>query len=243
MATTETTNLVAAEKNLDEAIKQLSEALQAEPKATAAAVFPDSTMRAIINFINQAKGYFSAYSQTLSPVERSRKVGGGIKNWGFVEACYASAKANPQFVPSYLPISEFTDAVDDFERKRTLYKALQQFMQEVSDSMLSASDVAYHCALEYYNAVKAATQAQVPGAEAEYKSLMAYFKKAKPASGEPTAKQLERDIHALLHGTKDGKVVIENERPAVAEGKHKVLDEVFSGHVAVKEDLEEVAEM
>ncbi|GHT76881.1 hypothetical protein FACS189463_2790 [Bacteroidia bacterium] len=47
-----------------------------------------------------------------------------------------------------------------------------------------------------------------------------------------------RAVRALLHGTKDGKVVIENERPAVSGGEHKVVDKVYSGHVAIKEDFE-----
>ncbi|MDR0546468.1 MAG: hypothetical protein LBG77_02615 [Dysgonamonadaceae bacterium] len=240
MATTEKTKLSAVTKDLDAAAKALSEAIVSDEQATDRAAFPDSTMRAIINFINQAKGYFAAYANILSPAERGRKIGAGIKNWGFVEACYASAKANPQFLPSYLPVADFTDAMDDFMRKRTLYMALQQFLQEVSDSMLTASDLAYRDALEYYNTLKVAAREKVPGAETEYKTLSVYFKRTKTVSAEPTEKQLERDIHALLHGSKDGKVVIENERPVVSGGKREVVDEVFSGHVAVKEDLGEV---
>ncbi|GHT76481.1 hypothetical protein FACS189413_02350 [Bacteroidia bacterium] len=79
----------------------MGEALSAEQQDLR--VFPDSTMRAIINFINQAKGYFAAYGETLTPAERGRKIEAGVRNIGFIEAGYASAKANPLFVSSYLP--------------------------------------------------------------------------------------------------------------------------------------------
>ncbi|MDR0543023.1 MAG: hypothetical protein LBH19_12550 [Dysgonamonadaceae bacterium] len=242
MATKEKTSLATATKDLDAAAKALSEAIASDGQATGRAAFPDSTMRAIINFISQAKNYFAQYGTPLTPTDRKRLIGMGFKNQGFIERAYTSAAANPSLVPGYLNITTFKDDVDDYLRKLNLDMILVQFEREVSDAALSAGDVAYRDALEYYNAVKEAARQRVTGAEGAYNELKPYFKKSKPVSTEPTEKQLERDIHALLHGTKDGKVVIENERPSVAEGKHKVLDEVFSGRVAVKEDLEEVVE-
>jgi hypothetical protein len=105
--------------------------------------------------------------------------------------------------------------------------------------MLVASDVAYHNALSYYNAVKEAARQRVPGAEAAYNALKDYFKRARHASNEPTEAEIERDVRSLLHGTKDGRIVIENEQPVVSGGEHRVVDEVHSQHTALKEDLEE----
>jgi hypothetical protein len=86
--------------------------------------------------------------------------------------------------------------------------------------------------------VKEATRQRVTGAEAAYNVLKDYFKRSKHASNEPTETEIERDVRALLHGSKDGRVVIENERPVVSDGERKVIDEVHSGHAAFKEDLE-----
>jgi hypothetical protein len=163
-------------------------------------------------------------------------VGGGIKNLGFIETAYESASANPQFIPPYLNMTEYGDAVQDFTRKRTLFTTLQQFVQQVSDSMLLASDAAYRDALEYYNSIKDAARQRVPGAEAEYKLLSKYFKKSKSSkdSNAPTEAQIERDVRSLLHGTKEGRIVVENENPDLSGGKRKLVDETHSEHAAVK---------
>jgi hypothetical protein len=242
-ATTEKTktSLATAEKELEAAVKNYASALDAEMK-NSRAVFPDSTMRAIINFINQAKGYFAPFDHPLTYVERRRLIGSGFKNFGFIEQTYANAVANPSLVPAYLNIATFKEEIDDFTGKRNLDDILKQFELQVSDSMLVASDVAYHDALIYYNAVKEAARQHVPGAEAAYNALKDYFKShgRTKIMGEPTEAEVERDVRALLRGTKDDKIVIENERLSVSGGEHKVVDEVYSERVAVRKGLNEV---
>jgi hypothetical protein len=68
----------------------------------------------------------------------------------------------------------------------------------------------------YINFVKEAVRQRVPGAE-------------------PTEKQIEQDMRGLLHGTKEGKIVIENEKPAVSAGKRLVADDTHTGHAGIKE--------
>jgi hypothetical protein len=100
--------------------------------------------------------------------------------------------------------------------------------------MLLASDAAYRDVLEYYNSVKEASRQRVPGAEAEYKLLSKYFKKSKPSKDAPTEAQIERDVRSLLHGTKEGRIVVENENPDLSGGKLRLVDETHSEHAAVK---------
>jgi hypothetical protein len=52
---------------------------------------------------------------------------------------------------------------------------------------------------------------------------------------EPTEKELERDVHALLHGKKDGKIVVENISPKTTAGVRKVVDDVSKSKAALKE--------
>ena len=59
------------------------------------------------------------------------------------------------------------------------------------------------------------------------------------ADAPPTEMQIERDIKALLHGKKDGEVIVRNERPHVSGGTHEVIDETHSGHAAVKATVTE----
>ena len=50
-----------------------------------------------------------------------------------------------------------------------------------------------------------------------------------------TEPEVERDVKALLHGTKDGKIVIENEKPHLVGGKHVVVDETHKSRESFKE--------
>jgi hypothetical protein len=235
---TKSTTLAAAEKELEAAIAKYAAAVEAEPQAQSA-FFPESTMEAIINLINQSKIAFAPYDHSLAPADRKRLIGTRLKNLGFIRQAYINATANPLLVPPYLKIETFKTGIDDFSRKRNLDTVLKQFELQVSDSMLVASDVAYHNALGYYNAVKEATRLRVSGAEAAYNVLKDYFKRNRQASGKPTESEIERDVRSLLHGTKSGRIVIENEQPVVSGGEHRVVDEVHSHHIAFKEDLEE----
>ncbi|GHT57462.1 hypothetical protein FACS18945_1820 [Bacteroidia bacterium] len=130
----------------------------------------------------------------------------------------------------------FAWTIDDYRRKKALYDLLLTLTRIVQDSMMASGDEAYHNSLMYYNNVREAARQQVPGAEVIYKRLLPYFKtgKHKNENGEPTQQEVERDVRALLHGTKDGKIVIENETPAALAGKHKVLDEIHTGHAEAK---------
>ena len=71
------------------------------------------------------------------------------------------------------------------------------------------------------------------------KLLQPYFKRPHKMSAEPTEKQLEKDIHSLLHGTKDGKIVIENERPTVSKGKRVIVDETQKRKGGFKATIED----
>jgi hypothetical protein len=231
------TTLAAAEKELEASLAKYSAALAAAPKAMNNAL-PDSTLRGIINLINQAKSAFAPYGDTLTPAERKRLIGIGYKNLGFIERAYASAVANPTLVPRYLKIETFKMDVEDFARKRNLAEILEQFHFQVTDAMYVASDIAYRDALSYYNAIKEAARQHVPGAEAAYNALKDFFKNSKQTSANATEAEIERDVRSLIHGTKDGRIVIENQKPVVSKGKHRVVDEVHSERIALKEDLE-----
>jgi hypothetical protein len=211
-----------------------------ESQVKAGNPIPEDVIRQVMELTGGAEEMFARYGDTFSAADRQRLVGAGIKSFGFIEAAYGNARANPQFMPPYLKMDAFGEAIADYTRKRELLTLLQQFTQQVSDSMLAASDEAYHYALGYYNSVKEAAKQKVPGAEAEYKLLSPYFKRSKPETGnnQPTEAQIERDVRSLLHGTKEGRVVVENEQPAVSSGKREVSDEVHTGHATIKASVE-----
>jgi hypothetical protein len=119
---------------------------------------------------------FAEFSDTFNPTERTRLVGAGIKNFGFIETAWNSARANPQLVPGYLDMAEFGSLVRDFQRKQRIHEQVLQFARTLADSLLSTANRAFKAASEYYNYLREATRRDVPGAETEYRLLSVYFK-------------------------------------------------------------------
>jgi hypothetical protein len=103
---------------------------------------------------------------------------------------------------------------------------------------IEASDVIYTDGLEYYASVREAAKRRVDAAETIHAGLSVFFKSRGTRSGEPTEKELERDMRSLIRGKKDGKIVIENIKPKLAGGTHKVVDEHFNSNAAIKETAE-----
>jgi hypothetical protein len=90
--------------------------------------------------------------------------------------------------------------------------------------------------------VREAAKRRIDGAETIYKDLESFFKRKRASSDEPTEKELKRDINALLHSKRDGKIIIENVKPRASGGKHKVIDEKFQSSRRLKETEEEEIE-
>jgi hypothetical protein len=75
--------------------------------------------------------------------------------------------------------------------------------------------------------VKEAACQRVAGTEVKYSLLSKYFKKSKLSKdgNTPTEAQIERDVRSLLHGTKEDRIVIENENLDLSGGKRWLVDE------------------
>jgi hypothetical protein len=53
-----------------------------------------------------------------------------------------------------------------------------------------------------------------------------------------TESEVEKDIRALLHFKRDGKVVVENIKPKVTGGVREVVDTQYAGSAQFKETVE-----
>jgi len=101
--------------------------------------------------------------------------------------------------------------------------------------MLVYSDEAYTMASIFYNTVKDMSRRGDPKAMELFQMLEPFFKRPRRASAQPTEKQVERDMHAFIHGKRDGKIVIENITPKLTGGVHKIIDEKFTDSAAFRE--------
>ena len=177
-------------------------------------------------------------TEALTHAERMRLLGSGVRRYGFIDKVSDVSSANPEFAPAFFSDAELKETLRKIELLRNISAAFQQLQRMTNDVLLQVSDAAFQMALAYYNTVREASRRRQPGAQAIFRLLQAFFRRGRLTSEEPTEPEVERDVKALLHGKKDGEIIIKNERPHLVGGKHEVIDEVRSGKRALKEVIE-----
>lgn len=202
------------------------------------ALLPPQFMDETLSRVNVLMEDFLHFSENnLTIAQRRRKIGAGIRNYGFIEKVADVAAANPQYA-QFFNIIDLRNAIRNIDMCRDLVLALQAFTRAVSNTMLVYSDDAFTMSLIFYNMVREMSRRGDPVAMELFRTLQTFFRRPRRAAAEPTAKELERDIHSLLHGTKDGKIVIENQSPVVTKGARKVVDDVHKGKAMIRETAE-----
>jgi len=177
----------------------------------------------------------NAMDFNLSTVERKRKRGSGIKRYGFLDKVSDVASDNMQFAPQMFSDTALKNILRRIEELRNILLAINQFGRTINDLLLIAGDEAFQLALIYYNSVRELARRRVPGAEQTFRILQPFFRHGRRPDEEPTEEEVETDVRALLHGKKDGKIVIEHEKPHLVGGKHVVIDETHKDKREFKE--------
>jgi len=161
----------------------------------------------------------------LSESERRSMMGSGVRRYGFTDKVSDMIDINPDLVPQYLDEERLKELLRQLEVVRNINAILLQTVRMNSDIMLVLGDEAYRMALMFYGAVRDASIRRVPGARELYHILRDFFRRRHRATDEPTEHQTLRDARALIHGTKDGELIIRNERPHATGGIHEVIDD------------------
>jgi hypothetical protein len=200
---------------------------------------PAETIDQTLAMLTSIRDEMENYSAHLRALDRKRLNGVGVKKLGFIGRALQLAAENPEFLPHWLSLEKFQDDNNYYLALRSVYDVIDQLKEIQWNIVLQASDVVYTDALEYYSQVGDAAKRRIDPAETLHKDLSTHFKKmgSKPES-EPTEKKAKRDFDALLHGKKDGKIVVENIKPKLTGGSHKVIDETWKDDARFKESEE-----
>jgi len=196
----------------------------------------------IINNLNQdfnsIKELLDSFSQHLRSLDRRRLNGVGIHKLGFINRAYELALENGEFLPHYLTLERFGTDIQYFVDFRTLVDLVTQIREKLWNITIQSADIAYTDALEFYASVREAAKRRVDAAETLHNALSVFFRHHRGETEQPTEKQELKDFKALQHGKHDGKLVIENIKPKMTGGKHKVIDETFKDTAKFKDDIE-----
>lgn len=126
---------------------------------------------------------------TLSNDQRIMLPKMGDKTVAFVNKSLEYAKQNPDIVPKYLDMAEFTKDVEAVNSLFQIVTPLHKLMEELDDTMLLAGSEAYTASLVFYSALKSALAAGQSGLKNIYDDLSARFPGRPPKKSEAAAKQ------------------------------------------------------
>jgi hypothetical protein len=220
-------------ENAPEEIKALSANHEAH-----IALLPQHFMTEILEVVNTLMDDFQTISDNnLTLEQRRRKIGAGIRNYGFMEKVADIAAANPQFA-QFFDVASLRNSITNIDMCRDLVLALQSFQRAVSNTMFVYSTDAFSMSRIFYRMVQTMARQGDPTAIQLFRTLSPFFTRPKRANAEPTEKELEQHLHAMLQGKRDGKIVVENVSPVVSKGVRKVVDETSKDRAAFKEQAE-----
>jgi hypothetical protein len=196
-------------------------------------------MNELAQIVNQAREDIAAQTG-----RRSVAVGKGFRNYGFMMAANQSMNNFPELAPNFVYPGDFNAVVEDYLFARDVSERMLAISNDVRDIMNIFGNLGFDFALAYYSNVRSiAERTRDKTAISVFEILRRFFsrKRTPLTSDEPTEMQLERDFHALLHGRKDGEIVIKNENPTLSGKVHEVVDDTHSprSHNGLKETVEE----
>ena len=163
----------------------------------------------------------------LSLSQRRILQGASQRRYGFIDEISDVMGGNPQFIPSNVIESEYKEDIRKFEIIRNINIALKQILRKTEDIQLVMGDNLYRQGLSYYGAVRDAARRRVEGAQVLFDQLRNFFRnrRNKRYDEEPSEAKALRDARALLHGRKDGEIIIHNEADHIVKGERTIIDE------------------
>jgi hypothetical protein len=214
-----------AAKHGTDAVKLLPSGVVDEYKVD---FLPIGDIDQIREYIQDAMELFTEIANNnLTQIQRRRKIGAGVRNYGFIEKVADLAEANPQYAQFFDP-NDLRNAIMNFDLCRNLALQLQGFLRQVTNTMLIYSNEGFLMSSIFYNAVQTMSRRGDSTAAPLFGTLRPFFRRSKRANAQPTEKQALREAGSLLKGTKDGKLIIENIKPKLTGGVHKVVEEKFT---------------
>jgi hypothetical protein len=203
---------------------------------------PYSVLSDVMDDLESARHLLENYAQHLRPLDRRRLNGVGIKKTGFIESVYDVSVKNQEFFPHYLTMQKFSFDNSRFSTMKTLMSLAKQVDELLWNITMESADILYTDALEYYASVRESAKRRIDAAEALFNELREYFKSrgVRPEIEEdkPTNMELRRDFDAILHGRRDGEVIVRNVKPKITAGKREVVDKKFTESEQFKETQE-----
>jgi hypothetical protein len=130
----------------------------------------------------QAGALLVPHLLNLTPEESRELPKMGDKSYAFVTKALEYLKVPGSPVPPYTNVAEMEVDLKGYDTIRQILQSIMPTVDLLQDTMLVSGSEAYTAALTYYNYIKGAAKAGVPGAQTIYDDLSARF------PGRPSSK-------------------------------------------------------
>ena len=163
----------------------------------------------------------------LSAMNRHQKNAIGDIRLGFVHNIFRYVNDSTEFNPLGFDVAYYSELIEQLDLTAQTITHLGSATRLLRDITIVTGDVLYGLALLWYRNIQVLAERRVPGAEAIYRELRTQFRHGgRTASAEPTEKQILHDVKALMHGKKDGEIVIEGKAKHTTAAEKSVVDDV-----------------
>ena len=204
----------------------------AQPVTTGSATNGDIATQ-LQNWLTELQTLFENFSAlvpqlettVLDTTDRRRLLGSGVRRYGFIEKVAEVSGEFPQFWPAFADEGEtLRERVREIDVLRNLLVWFRFASRLVGDLLLVAGDDAFRMANTYYATARDGARRRVPEAQQVFQLLQLFWKRRRRSTEEPTIPEVERDLRALLRGTKDGEIIVRNESDRVVKGEKVIID-------------------
>ena len=136
---------------------------------------PEADLVAVKDAIQILNEKLLPHLKNLSAEDRREIPKMGDKTFVFVSKAHAHMISNPNLVPPYVEVEELKEDLEAVQTLKQVYGPLRQLADLLDDTMLLSGSEAYIGALAFYNYVKGAGKAGVPGTDMIYGDLQKRF--------------------------------------------------------------------
>jgi len=136
---------------------------------------PDELVAQVKQHFTDANDMVSSSLINLSPEESKALPKLGDKTYSFVNKALEYMKLPGTPMPQYVNIEELEIDLKAYDTLRQILQTVLPLVDRLNDTMALSGSEAYVAALSFYNYIKGAAKAGVPGARTIYDDLSARF--------------------------------------------------------------------
>jgi len=103
----------------------------------------------------------------------------GDRSLPFTDQAFLYATQQPKLVPEYINMAEFSKDINLFKQSKELIKMLSVILERLNDTSIAAGSDAFSTARKFYDSVKTAVKASIPGSAVAFDEMKKRYVKIK----------------------------------------------------------------